>query len=357
MLEEMSLRLSIFSGCLFVFSVHSYALPNPAPAAVTTSKSAPAGTVSADLPDITDFSTLPSSYYDLFTDYTSFGSAELASESAAYASLTKEFYATAKSSDLAALSSYYRAENSAYAAWTSDLYETLDSSEYAALTSAYAQWTKEEAVYATYTGTGTPFISGITNATGAVGALPAEVTSDGVVRDNGAAAASSTAAPAAQQSFAALTRSQSKPAAYGVTCLDSSSSQLDNHDVNYNDCTETQLAICDNLNDPASLLTDQWVWSNAGGSCAMGYWLPKVGTGTAAIPSRLQCQANIFDMMRRTCITQGGGGKWNAASVNLAVVPSGDSNGQAVDSKRISYLMAGSPYPCGGQSCKMVNAS
>ena len=90
----------------------------------------------------------------------------------------------------------------------------------------------------------------------------------------------------------------------------------------------------------------------------MGYWLPKVGTGTAAIPSKQECQANIFDMMRRTCIpVDGSAGKWNAASVNVKVVPSAEGNGQQVDSGRISYLMAGSPYPCGGQGCKMVSDS
>ena len=356
LLEEMLLPVSLLPALLLAARVHSYALPNPAAAAVTNS--AAASTVSADIADITDFSTLPSSYYDQFTEYTTYGSAELASESAAFASMTKQFYATAKPSQLAAISSYYRAESSAYAAWTSDLYQTLDSSEYAAMTSEYAQWTREEAVYATYTGTGTPFISGITNATAAADALPAQVTSNGVVRDNSAAAASSTAPPVAQQSFGPLTRSQSAPAAYGLTCLDSTASQLDNHTVEFADCTATEASICDSLNDPANLLTDQWVWSNSGGSCAMGYWLPKVGTGTAAIPSKDECQANIFDMMRRTCIpADGQDGKWNAASVNVAVVPSGDSNGQQVNMGRISYLMAGSPYPCGGQSCKMASDS
>ncbi|KAL8786249.1 MAG: hypothetical protein Q9195_008305 [Heterodermia aff. obscurata] len=345
---------SLFPAFLFLFRVHGYALPNPAAAAVTNP--AAASTLSADFPDITDysdFSTLPSSYYDIFTEYPSMDSAALASESAAYASATKQFYATAKPSDLAALSSYYRAESSAYAAWTSDLYQTLDASESAALASEYALFTKEEAVYATYTGTGTPFISGITNATEAV---DAQVTSNGVVRDNSAGAATSTAPPVAQQSFGPLARSQSAPAAYGLTCLDSSGSQLDNHTVKFTDCAGTETSICDSLNDPANLLTDQWVWSNSGGSCAMGYWLPKVGTGTAAIPSKEECQLNIFDMMRRTCIAMdGSAGKWNAASVNVAVVPSANSNGQQVDSGRISYLMAGSPYPCGGQSCKMVS--
>ena len=349
----MSLPIPILSALLLAVRVHSYALPNPAAASVTNSPAA--STASADIPDITDFSTLPSSYYDIFTEYTSYDSAELASESAAYASATKKFYATAKPSQLAAISSYERAESSAYAAWTSDLYQTLDSSEYAAMTSEYAQWSREESVWATYTGTGTPFISGITNATAAA---DGQVTSIGVVRDGSTAAASSTAPPVAQQSFGPLTRSQSTPAAYGLTCLDSTASQLDNHAVKFADCAATETAICDSLNNPANLLTDQWVWSAAGGSCAMGYWLPKIGTGTAAIPSKEACQANIFDMMRRTCIpADGQDGKWNAASVNVAVVPSGNSNGQQVDSGRISYMLAGSPYPCGGQSCKMASDS
>ena len=336
------------------------------PSTISASLPAITSTNSASLPaitDYTDYSTLPSSYYDIFTAYPSYNSAEQASESAAYASLTKEFYATAQPSDLAALSSYYRAESDAFAAWTSDLYETLDASEYAAQTSAYAEYTKIEAVYATYTGTGVPFISGISNGTAAdatAGALPAQVTSNGVVRDNSAAAASTTAPPVAQQSFGPLPRSQSAPAAYGLTCLDSTGSQLDNHAVTFADCVATEASICDSLNDAAALVTDQWVWSTAGGGCAMGYWLPKVGTGTAAIPSKEMCQANIYDMMRRTCIPADGaqgGGKWNAASVNVAVVPSAQGNGQQVDSGRISYLLAGSPYPCGGQSCKMVSDS
>ena len=347
------MSLTLLFALPFALQAHSYALPNPQAAAVTT---APTGTLSADLSDVTDFSTLPESYYAAFTSGLSnysVGSAELASESAAYASWTKQFYATVAPSDLAAISSYNRAESEAYASWTSNLYETLGTSDYNALTSEYAQWTKEEAVYATYTGTGIPYISGLTNGSTTY-SVPAQVTPNGVVRGTG----SSTGAVVAQQTFAPLTRSQSTPNSYALTCLDSTASQMDNHAVSSADCTQTAQDICDSLTNPVTVVKDQWVWSKKGGNCAMGYWLPSVGAGIAAVPSSQECQANIYGMMTRTCIpVVDSNAKWNAASVNVVVLPSADSSGQQVDSGKISFLMAGSPYPCGQAGCKMTSDS
>lgn len=354
----MSILLSLFPALLFVSKVHSYALPNPQAAAVTAGT--PDATTTADLAEITDFSTLPESYYAAFTsdllNYT-VGSAQLASESAAYASWTKEFYATVAPSELAAISSYNRAESSAYAAWTSDLYETIGTSEYNALTSEYAQWTSEQAVYATYNGTGTPSGLGLPAATNVSQAVPAQVTTDGVVVDTGATG--SAAAPVvAQQTFAPLTRTQSNPSAYALTCLDSSSSTLSDHTTHYPDCTQTMESICASLTDPTTFVPNQWVWSNKGGRCAMGYWVPAISTSTAAIPSAQECQSNIYKMMVRTCIpVLRDEGMWNAASVNIAVAPSAESAGQQVDSGKVSYMMAGSPYPCGPLGCKMTSDS
>ena len=361
----MSLPCSLLPALLFALQVHSYALPNPQVVAATPAiPQAPAATplpgtdtASADSAEITDFSTLPQSYWDAFTSELggySIDSAELASESAAYASWTKDFYATVAPSQLAAISSYNRAESSAYAAWTSELYETIGTSEYNAITSEYAQWTSEQAIYATYTGTGIPpgiSASPINSANGSI----AEITgADGVVRDNPAATTTAAGAGVAQATFGPLSRTQTTPGAYSLTCLDSSASDMGRHDVDYNACFTTITDICASLADPSKLITEQWVWSEKGQGCAMGYWIPLVGATQviAPLPSVQECQGNIFGQMRNTCIPINSvNGHWNAASVNIAVVPTAENAGQQVDSGKVSYMIAGSPYPCGPKGC------
>lgn len=342
----MSISLFLLPTLLLALRSHSYALPNPQAASITpapatgaaAARLASATPFVSDLSD-TDFADFTS---DLF-DYT-VGSAELVSQSKAYASATAAFYATAKPSDIKALSAARKEQSEEWAAWTSELYRTPGASELAALSSDYRQYTSELKVWETYTGTGDPFNSSATGTpfnSSATGSVPAQIT----------ASASATGA-AANEPFRPLQRSQIAPAAYALTCLDSSASEMSEHTLQFSDCTQTIQAICDYMTGDVAN-RNQWVWSAKGGKCAMGYWLP----AGSAIPSSTECQANIFDRMRRTCIpVNSQGGRWNAASVNVAVVPSGDSSGQQVDAGKASFLMAGSPYPCGAAGCKMIDS-
>lgn len=159
------------------------------------------------------------------------------------------------------------------------LTQPLDTSDYAALTTQYAQWTSEDAIWATYTCTIPPRITDSPESTARDGqvsaistvtapsnpisqapapALTARETSNGVVRDNTIAsiAAGASGGPA-QASFTLLARSQSNPSAYGVTCFDSSASDLSNHIVTYSDCNATVQSICSSLADPSKLTLQQ----------------------------------------------------------------------------------------------------
>ena len=406
------------SALLFAIQAHSYALPNPQ-AAATTARPVGSAIASADSPAITDPISLPQSYWDAYTSYfgdlsmnsaqlasesaaylsfsrhfvetaepsvlsaiasrdradssalaawtselyetgdsfTTIGSAQLAADSAAWFSYTKELYSTIEPTALAALSSYRRAESSAFAAWTSELYEPIGTSEFNALTSEWAQWTKEESIYATYTGTGIPPGISLSPENG-TNSSEAVITSNGVVRDNPAATTTQGAPAVAQQTFGPLARTQSTPGAYSLTCLDSSASELSNHAINFSACSQVATDICNHLSDPSKVITEQWVWNsntNNNGACAMGYWVPLIGDAKvpAAIPSTRECRLNIFDKMARTCIplSDGQTGKWNAASVNIAQVPTADNSGQQVDAGKVSFMLAGSPYPCGSKGC------
>ena len=295
--------------------------------------------------------------------YGSIGPAQLASESAAYESWTQKFYATAHPTVIAAISSYNKAESSAYAAWTSDLYETIGTSEYKALTSEYAQWTKEQAVYATYTGTGIP--PGITaSPIRNTNSSQAGIAANAVVPANpdvapAAVAPTVVASPAAaKETFVGLHRTQSEPAAYAVTCTDSSSSVEGDREVNYAACFTVVDDICNVLTND-NLVTEQWVWGDRGEGCAMGYWIPVLGEGKHALmPTPEECAVKIFGQMRNVCIPVNGGIElFNAATVNIVVPPSAESAGQQVDSGKTSYLLAKTPYPCGPKGCVMLPAS
>ncbi|KAG7004558.1 hypothetical protein G7Y79_00024g055080 [Physcia stellaris] len=274
-----------------------------------------------------------------------------------YASATAAFYATAKASDIARLASQRKEASAELAAWTSDLYRTPTPEEASSLSAEWRQYTSQAGVLETYTGTGSPFPFIASNATGSP-FIASDATAGGTTATVPAQAAASTtgAASAAfsQGAFPPLQRSQSAPAADALTCLDSSASDMSDHTLQFDDCTATIQAICDNLTgDVANRVAGQWTWSAKGGKCAMGYWLPAIGD---AVPSATACQANIFDRMRRTCVSgTGQGARWNAASVNIAVVPDAQNSGQQVDATKLSFLMAGSPYPCGSGGCKMLD--
>ena len=398
----------VLSTLLFAIQAHGYALPNPQ-AAATTARAVQTATASAEMSAITGSASLSQSdleaYSSLFGDY-SLNSAQLASESAAFEASRKHFVETAKPSVLSAMASRDRAESSAWAAWTSELYETGDSfttigasdlaadsaawgsytkelfatmgtsaraewnseraaessalaawtselyepigsAEYRSLTSEWAQWSAEDAIYATYTGTGIP-----------PGISLDPTSSNGVVRDNTAGTTTQGGPAVAQQTFGPLSRTQSTPGAYSLTCLDSNSSDLSNHAITFSACSQVMMDICNHLTDPSKMITEQWVWnsnSNNHGACAMGYWVPLIGDAKmpAAVPSAEECRMHIFDKMARTCIpvSDGQNGQWNAASVNIAQVPTADNSGQQVDAGKVSFMLAGSPYPCGSKGC------
>lgn len=412
--------LSLLSALLFAIQAHGYALPNPQ-AAATTARAVRTTTASADRSVITGSTFLPQSDWDAYQSYfgdyslnsaqlasesaayksyskhfvetaepsvlsaiasrdredslaweswtaelyetatadsfTTIGSAQLASDSAAWFSYTKELYATIDSTALAALQSYRSAEASAFAAWTSELYETIGSAEYKSLTAEWAQWSAEDAIYATYTETGIP--PGITlDPVDRADSSQTAIDSNGVVRDNTAGTTTQAGPAVAQQTFGPLSRTQSTPGAYSLTCLDSNSSDLSNHAIAFSSCSQVMIDICNHLTDPSKIITEQWVWnsnSNSHGTCAMGYWVPLIGEAKmpAAIPSAEECRMNIFDKMARTCVpvSDGQNGQWNAASVNIAQVPGADNSGQQVDAGKISFMLAGSPYPCGSKGC------
>lgn len=372
----MSLSLFLLPNLLLALGAHSYALPNPqaasitpAPATGATLAKLPASTPGTDYyydsaelaSESREYASLTAKFYRtakasdiaaLNSDRAEWAAltsdlyetVDLALESKRYASATAEFYATAKTSDIARLVSDRKAASAELAAWTSELYRTPNPEEAASLSADWRQYTSEAAVWETYTGTDSPFTRSNASATAT---LPAQITTSG--------AASTTGAGASQGAFPPLQRSQSTPAADAFTCLDSSASEMSDHTLQFSDCDATIQAICDNLTgDVANRVAGQWTWSAKGGKCAMGYWLPAIGD---AVPSATACQANIFDRMRRTCIpVNSQGGRWNAASVNIAVVPDAANSGQQVDATKPSFLMAGSPYPCGSAGCKMLDS-
>lgn len=84
----------------------------------------------------------------------------------------------------------------------------------------------------------------------------------------------------------------------------------------------------------------------------MGYWLPSLPKGSpAAIPETYDCEVKLFGMMKSIYIPIAWGGRWNAASVYIAQVPTAENMGQQVDAGKMSFLLAGSRYPYGEKDC------
>ena len=312
----MSSKPIFYSSLLLLHGLPVFCLPQ---AAVTTSR---------EWFDDVQVTTIPSSV--------------LAAESSEYASYTSHFYATAAPSVLASISKYNALESSLYSNWTAAGTETLGSSESAALASEYARIASIEAVYATYTGNGDPYVG--LNALAGQTSSPVLTTSAYVVPAEAAAAPSSTNWPALPQVKA--------PAAYGVQCQTVPAPGNVNFVLEY--CAETITAICQHIawsNDKNSnqYFFDRWVWSNKGGlGCAMGYWMPSNILGTPKVPTAAECQQTIYGAMTNTCFPNDDS-LFNTASVNLAVLPTDSDTGVAVDSGSLSYMIAPHPPDCDPQ--------
>ena len=244
----------------------------------------------------------------------------LAAESSAYDSWTSELYETASPAELSAMAAYEAQESAQYASWTAEEYRTLTPSESSLLAAEYANWTAT-------VGLAAPTASSIDTA----------------------AAAAATWKPLAQSA---------DPSWDGITCQ-TQSGVPGATSVNTSACAEAASNACRKLNKSRTraYYWDQWVWSGGGpGSenleqnmgCCTAYWLPASlviddpSVSNPAVPPMEQCVQDIYAAMVETCI-----GPYNAASVNVAVLPDGKSTtGQQVDSGRVSYLLAPSVWPC-----------
>ncbi|KAL8749062.1 MAG: hypothetical protein Q9199_007923 [Rusavskia elegans] len=128
------------------------------------------------------------------------------------------------------------------------------------------------------------------------------------------------------------------PGVYKVNCIRYDQVQAT---LNQNNCLLAATDICNKLTAP-QVQKDQWVWSNpAFLSCALGFWLPSGpnGTDAAFAPDFNRCMTGIFQPMTRTCTNQFA--SWqNAGSVNLKVLPSSTTTGEAVNALYPSYVIA-----------------
>ena len=130
-------------------------------------------------------------------------------------------------------------------------------------------------------------------------------------------------------------------------------------DFNVDNCAAVYPAICQKLLGSAngSYAADTWVWSDSGdGGCAMGYWYPSGARGVAPVPPDMEtCTSNvsgIWSQMQQLCIKQYTGEwrygrKWNAASVNVGQLPYAGNTGTARDPRKVSYILANSPFDGG----------
>lgn len=335
----MAINSYLFPALLLALRARSYALPEPY-AAVATAKPVPNPVHQAHSAEITaralpQNATLDSANSDAGSY---FDPAVLASESAALES----FFAEANVAGTAG-----------FAAFSSAIHPHLDASESAFLRSRQSQWTKT-------VGASAPAVTAFDGQV-AVGEQSASVERGSVTADAGNVVVAQQASDWKEPIKAPFdSNSQSyETGANEITCLDSSKYELKTHDINYSACSEVELAICASLNDPSKLVTDQWAWADNGQGCAMGYWLPKLGAaGTALVPPKDLCQHSFFDRSLAQCIPRsGGGGRWNAISVNVERLPVWNDAGQQNDPAKISILIAGSAYPCGLQDCAHINPS
>lgn len=287
----------------------------------------PQGPVSPSITPSPGSTSISDTYFGDFTDYsvdTSAIAALYASESAAYGSMTADFYRTAKPSDLARKSSEDAAWNSEYAALTSDLYNTntntygyesvpvLNASESAQLAKGLADWTR--------TVGGSPTTTGAKQA-----AVPAKAA----------------AAPTATANWPALTRADG-PMAYGAHCIQYYAS---GREYAKSHCDTTIPQVCDMLSrsNAGDGDTDKWVYAQGDKSgCIMAFWLPKAVAGTGKVPTVAECKTQVYGEMVNLCIEAPGNppGLYNAAVVNVDSLPGNGQPGTAVDDGAPRYFLA-----------------
>ncbi len=119
------------------------------------------------------------------------------------------------------------------------------------------------------------------------------------------------------------------PAAYGVQCLNSTTSKAA---INTKNCDVTAVDVCNKIRSNYSP-RGKWVWSTVGGpGCAMAYWLPAYN-GSAPAPLKDRCEQGIYQTMVDLCITTPDGyyGLSNVAAVNLVQLPGTNGTGQQVN--------------------------
>jgi len=130
-----------------------------------------------------------------------------------------------------------------------------------------------------------------------------------------------------------------KPQAYGVQCLHDNTTYI----LDEATCAKAMATICYTLcgfHGPPP--RDQWVWSDEGGNCTFGFWLP---TGGAPPPSYDRCSTQITAAMAQACTPP----SYNVAAVNLKELPSATVNettgqmeggsGLPVDGGYLSFIM------------------
>lgn len=89
---------------------------------------------------------------------------------------------------------------------------------------------------------------------------------------------------------------------------------------------------CSDLASRGPKARDTWIWDEVSG-CALGYYLPN----GAPVPSRFECEYQIYDQIRMKCATDG---RYNAGSANVFDMPDFGGDGSGVDRSMGRYLMA-----------------
>lgn len=155
--------------------------------------------------------------------------------------------------------------------------------------------------------------------------------------------ASWTAVNAAASEAARPLEVSDTPAARGITCQN----QQLNTNTKYQSavCPQAIAEACGHLYMQKSTTMpgyqDKWLWMTGHGyGCTAGYWYPK---GLQMKYNQTEC-VKTFNAIQAKC-PDGSGGKFNAGSMNVAVLPDGESTGQAVDSGKISWILTPDPSP------------
>ena len=213
--------------------------------------------------------------------------------------------------------------------------QPLDAAQSALLDSEFARWTASEAA--------------------ASGSKVAASLSPGFAQWTASQASASEASAAAKEGptgaiwkVVTLEKDYNTPQADEIMCR----AKKGGPQFHTSNCQPTLNDICDKLigSVNSTVAADTWVWSSAGGEgCSMGYFYPSAARGVAPVPTREVCedeQWGIWGQLRHECIPMINewSGKWNAASMNVKELPGGGSNGQPVDPRQVSYIVANEPY-------------